>query len=116
MATATLSSAPPRPEFTTVADLQAYLGGIPAYRIRLRPHPGEATEQDIIDIDTHEDRICELIDGILVEKDMASYESILASLLIGYLQVFLEKHDLGVVLGEGGLLRLFPGRVRAPDV
>lgn len=116
MATATLSAAPSAPRFTTVAELQDYLGGIPVYRIRLRPHPGEATEQDVIDIDTHEDRICELIDGILVEKDMASYESILASLLIYYLQRFLEKRDFGVVLGEGGLLRLFPGRVRAPDV
>src|SRR5262249_7844749 len=25
-------------------------------------------------------------------------------------------HDLGVVLGEGAFLRLFPGQVRAPDV
>jgi Uma2 family endonuclease len=105
-----------RPQFRTVADLQDYLGGIPLARIRLQPLPGQATEQDILTILAKEDRICELIDGILVEKPMASFESRLAIILAYFLELFLEDHDLGAVLGEAGLLRLFPGRVRAPDV
>ena len=29
---------------------------------------------------------------------------------------FLEEHDLGVVLGADGMIRLFPGQVRIPDI
>jgi Uma2 family endonuclease len=112
MATMTVS----RPRFTNVAELQEFLGNIPAHRIRLHPLPGQATEEDIFAIRAREGRTCELIDGILVEKDMASFESRLGCILIFFLELFLEKNDLGVVLGEAGLLRLFPGRVRAPDV
>jgi Uma2 family endonuclease len=108
--------AAPRQRFTNVAELQDFLGNIPAYRIRLQPPPGDATESDLLAIHDREGRICELIDGILVEKDMASYESRLACVLIFLLESFLEKNDLGAVLGEGGFLRLFPGQVRAPDV
>jgi Uma2 family endonuclease len=58
----------------------------------------------------------ELIDGVLVEKDMGARESLLAGVLIHLLWAFLDEHDLGVVLGESGMLRLWPGRVRTPDV
>jgi Uma2 family endonuclease len=102
--------------FTNVEELQAHLGGIPLSRIRLRPLPGTATEKDLLDIDANEGRPCELIDGILVEKAMGSYESRLASVLIYFIEMFLENNDMGVVLGEAGFLRLFAGRVRAPDV
>jgi len=60
--------------------------------------------------------VCELIDGVLVEKATGSYESRLACVLIFFLETFLDRNDLGAVLGEAGFLRLFPGRVRAPDV
>jgi hypothetical protein len=56
----------------TMEDLQQHLGGVPASRIRLFPPPGTATEEDALFIASHEDRICELVDGILVEKTMAS--------------------------------------------
>jgi Uma2 family endonuclease len=100
----------------TLADLQRHLGGIPLERIRLYPPPGMATEQDALDIADHEDRLCELVDGILVEKVMASYESFLAGIFIQVLNNFLEQHPLGIVLGEGGALRLLPRRMRIPDV
>jgi Uma2 family endonuclease len=102
--------------FLTVADVLEHLGGIPAYRVRINPPPGQATEADLLAIDAQKGPICELIDGILVEKDMATYESWLAMVLIYFLQRYLDDHDLGIVLGEGGFLRLFPGQVRAPDV
>jgi Uma2 family endonuclease len=105
-----------RLQFRTAADLQQYLGGIPLARIRLQPFPGQATEEDLLTILAREDTVCELIDGILVEKPRATFESRLAAILICFLELFLEDHDLGAVLAPDGLLRLFPGRVRAPDV
>jgi Uma2 family endonuclease len=102
--------------FTNVEELQAHLGGVPLSRIRLRPFPGSATEKDLLEIDAKEGRPCELIDGILVEKAMGSFESRLASVLIYFIETYLDGNDLGVVLGEAGFLRLFPGRVRAADV
>ena len=31
------------------------------------------------------------------------------------LGLFVDRHRLGIVLGEAGFLRLFPGKIRAPD-
>ena len=56
------------PSDWSLADLQQHLGGIPAERIRLVPAPGCATEQDLVEIAVHEDRLYELDDGVLVEK------------------------------------------------
>lgn len=113
---ATVTVPPARRQFRNVAELQAFLGGIPAARIRLEPLPGQATEEDILRIHAQEGPICELIDGVLVEKPTATYEALLAGVLLYFLQQYLEDHDLGIVLPGDGLLRLFPGRVRAPDV
>jgi Uma2 family endonuclease len=95
----------------TLADLLQKLH-VPPERILLRPPPGEATEDDLFKTP----RLCELIDGVLVEKAMGWYESRLAAALIGILDSFLTKSPLGIVLGEGGLMRVDPGQVRAPDV
>jgi len=100
----------------TVADLLDELGGIPANRVRLFPAPGTATEQDLLDVLDHQDRICELIDGVLVEKTMGYIESLLAIALSGYLRDFVKTHKLGIILGEAGTLRILPGQVRIPDV
>lgn len=117
MATAALRLPKPTANrFANAAELQDYLWGIPAHRIRLRPFPGQATEQDLLEVRDKESRVCELIDGILVEKPMASYQSYLGSVLIYFLYLYLEDHDLGVVLDAKGYLRLFPGRIRIPDV
>ena len=52
----------------TLADLLERFGPIPAARIRYDPPPGTATEQDVITLEGRENRLFELIDGILVEK------------------------------------------------
>jgi Uma2 family endonuclease len=75
-----------------------------------------ATEEDVIRIDDQENRRCELVDGILVEKTMGTYESMLAIEIARVLKNFVKPRKLGTVLGEGGLLRLAPGLVRIPDV
>jgi Uma2 family endonuclease len=100
----------------TLADLQEFLGNVPARRIRLFPHPGTATEEDALRIHDHEGRLCELVDGILVEKDMASFESFIAALLVQMINNYLDQHRLGIVLTEGGPLRILPKRTRMPDV
>ena len=62
----------------TAADLLELFGPMPAGRIRTDPPPGTATEQDVIDIEARESRLCELVDGVLVEKTVGYYESYLA--------------------------------------
>jgi Uma2 family endonuclease len=100
----------------TAADLVERFGAIPLSRVHQNPAPGTATEQDVIEISEHEDRLCELIDGTLVEKTVGLYESYLAVLLIELLSSYVRKHKLGIVLGEAGMMRLAPGLVRIPDV
>ncbi len=100
----------------TLADLLDRLGGVPLERVRFHPPPGTATEQDVLDIAAREDRLCELIDGVLVEKPMGYGESILALFLGHMLYSFVAPRNLGHVTGEQGMMRLFPGLVRIPDV
>ena len=97
-------------ETVNVAELIDHLG-VPPERIRMRPLPGLATEEDVIVTRP----LCELIDGVLVEKTMGFFESRLAVLLAYYLESYLEKNDIGFTLGEGGMMRLEHGQVRIPD-
>jgi Uma2 family endonuclease len=100
----------------TLADFVASLGGIPLDRIRVSPPFGTATEKDVIEVERQTGCACELIDGTLVEKTMGYFESFLA-MKIGYLiQSFLATHDLGIVLGEAGTLKVLPHQVRVPDI
>ena len=102
--------------WTTVADLFEQLGYVPPNRIRLVPTPGTATEQDVLDLIDHSNRICELVDGVLVEKTMGYTESVLAMAIGEFLRRFVREHKLGVVSGEGGTLKILPRQVRIPDV
>jgi len=104
------------PTAWTIADVQARLPGFPASRIRTYPPPGMATEQDILEAESCSNRICELVDGTLVEKVMASLESMLAAALIYSLHRYLDFRKLGTVLAPDGLLKILPGQIRAPDV
>jgi Uma2 family endonuclease len=100
----------------TLADLVEQLGDIPLARIRVRPPPGTATEQDVLDLYRREKRLCELVDGVLVEKAMGFRESCLAGVLLGCLRLSVVPRNAGLVSGEAGMMRLFPGLVRIPDV
>ena len=86
----------------TAVDLVERLGPIPLDRVRTTPPPGSATEHDVIEIHDHENRLCELLDGTLVEKTMGSFESYLAMDLGRVLATFVRDHDLGIVLGADG--------------
>ena len=100
----------------TAADLVARFGPIPLHRIRLHPPPGTATEEDVVEINERHDCLCELVDGVLVEKTMGIYESYLAVELSRLLGNYVKEHGLGIVLGPDGMIRLSPGLVRVPDV
>jgi Uma2 family endonuclease len=106
----------PSPEVWTAGDLIERFGPIPLARVRFRPVPGFATEKDVVEIHDHEDRLCELIDGILLEKTVGAYESYLATLIARLIGNFVTEHDLGILLGADGMIRLAPGLVRIPDV
>ena len=101
----------------TLADLLEQLGGIAPDRVRFRPAPGTATEEDVLAIrNSAERRLCELVDGVLVEKAMGFRESYLASVLITILLTFVRPRNLGLVTAPDGTMRLAPGLVRIPDV
>jgi Uma2 family endonuclease len=110
----TMTTSPPT--IDTLADLLERLGGISPQRVRFHPLPGTATEEDVIAIERREKRLCELVDGVLVEKAMGYRESLLACALIEVLRAFVRPRNLGLVSGADGMMRLFPGLVRIPDV
>jgi Uma2 family endonuclease len=102
--------------FKTVADVLRQLGDVAPERICFEPMPGTATEADLIRINEQNDRLFELVNGVLVEKVMGYLESSLA-LWIGHLiQSFLDQRDLGVLAGADGAMRLLPELVRIPDL
>lgn len=100
----------------TVADLLEKLGGVPPERVRMKPLPGTAMEEDLIAIQDRENRNCELIDGVLVEKPLGYLESSLALWIVMLLGDYLKQHDIGNLAGESGPTRLMPGLVRIPDI
>src|SRR5947209_930018 len=100
----------------TLADLLETFGPLPANRIRTDPAAGTAQEQDVLDIHAREKRLCELVDGVLVEKTAGFYDSVLALVIGHLLQSYLDQHDLGIAAGADGMMRLAPGLVRIPDV
>lgn len=96
----------------TFAELHARLGGVPLERIRTKPAPGTATEEDLL---RNTGPICELIDGVLVEKPVGNRESAIALFIGSRLRSHIEPGDLGVVLTTDGHIRVRPGQLRAPD-
>jgi Uma2 family endonuclease len=117
MATIYSGSAIPSPTvLNTLGDVLQNCEGIPPERIRLHPMPGTATELDVVEIQIRENRLCELIDGVLVEKAVGYYEARLASVIAFLIMKFLEDNDLGLATGDGGMSRFRPGLVYIPDV
>jgi len=80
----------------------------------MNPPPGTATEKDVIAEQKRSRKLCELVDGILVEKamDTGIVDRRLHSLSF---HKFNEGRNLGLPLGgrDGSLI---PGLVRIPDV
>ena len=100
----------------TVGDLFRRFGPMPIDRLRRDVPLGTATEEDAIAIQEREGRLCELVDGILVEKVMGARESNLAGLIVTFLNNFVRPGKLGFVLSSDGMYRLDLGLIRMPDV
>jgi Uma2 family endonuclease len=102
--------------YENLSELLDRLGDIPPKRIRLNPWPGTATEQDVIQAEGRFNRLCELIDGTLVEKAMGFYESRVGGVLYHKIEDYLEVNDFGIVFTADAMMRVEPGQVRLPDV
>ena len=86
-------------------------------RIVFDPWPGTATEADLLRFVERDKRLCELIDGTLVEKPVGWEEALIAMDLGTDLNLYVRSRNLGVVSGADGTLRMpSSGRVRLPDV
>ena len=104
------------PPIDTLADLLERLGDVPPHRIRFRPWPGSATIQDVIQVERREGKLCELVEGVLVEKAMGYNESTLAFVLGQFLGAFVLPRNLGLLAGADGTVELRPDLVRIPDI
>lgn len=116
MNSTTLNSLFDHPNLLTAADIFKRFGAVPMWRIRSHPAPGTATEEDALHVESTEDRPCELIDGILIEKTVGFDESLLATAIGELLRRFVRPKKLGLVAGEAGILKLVEGLIQIPDV
>lgn len=107
MSSAPTPAAPPR----TMGEVLRRLGNIDPDRIRFQPPPGTATIADV-----EPNKLCELVDGVLVEKPMGWKESFLAAFLIRVLGNFNAERKLGVVCGPDSTQQIALNLVRIPDV
>jgi Uma2 family endonuclease len=100
----------------TFTDLSAELGDIPPDRILVDPPPGQATEEDLLRFVEVDHVLCELVNGVLVEKPMGWKEAALAFILGHHLQNYLDENPLGQVAGADAPHRLAARLVRLPDL
>ena len=115
-----LASPPPQPHwpriFANAAEWHHALGDVPLERIIIDPPPGTATEADLLRLVERDKRLCELIDGTLVEKPMGFWEGQIAAQLIGILVNFVNPRGLGSIFAPDSTMRMRSGHVRLPDV
>ncbi|HEX5105355.1 MAG TPA: Uma2 family endonuclease [Pirellulaceae bacterium] len=100
----------------TFADLLQRLGDVAPERIRLDPWPGKVTDEDVAESKDRFGCLCELVDGVLVEKIMGVPESALATELSRMIKNFLDEHPLGMVCGPDGPVRFQSRLIRMPDI
>jgi Uma2 family endonuclease len=101
------------PPVRTIAQLLQRLGDIPADRVRFQPLPGTATIDDLL---KPENKLCELIEGTLVDKPMGIREAVLAYYLSELLGPQIRQQNLGIITGPDGTYEMLSGLVRLPDV
>lgn len=99
----------------TFAELESHLG-VSGDRIRLFPPPGLAAEEHVLEAHDRFGKLCELIDGVLVEKVVGQYEASIAGWVITFLNQYLMHNPIGKTYAPDGPMRVLPGQVRMPDV
>ncbi len=101
---------------STLEDHLVELGGIAASRVLMIPAVGTATFADLVAVnESAEGRLCELVDGTLVEKAMSYEASVVAVTISFILKGFVAPQRLGLVSGADGFFRL-SSTTRGPDV
>jgi Uma2 family endonuclease len=106
-----------RTKIDNVAELVFQLGSVPLSRILLHPPPGKATEANLLRLlDREPKRLCELIDGTLVEKSVGIRKSNIGVTIGAHILNYLNDNDLGFATDAGGPYRLKTNHVRLPDV
>jgi Uma2 family endonuclease len=100
----------------TAEEIAARVGDVPRWRILTEPPPGTATEVDVERVRRQEKRLCELIEGVLVEKVSCEISSTLGLEIVTSLVKFVKPRRLGWLRGPNGLVWLSRTRLRAPDV
>jgi Uma2 family endonuclease len=100
----------------TLADVLRRLGGVSLDRVRFRPFPGTASKADILTLKAREHRLCELVEGVLVEKAPGFTGSILVPCLVLHVYPHVRSRNLGLLTGASGPMEILPGVVRLPDL
>lgn len=106
----------PPQRFENAAEWLHALGDVPLQRIIFDPWPGTATEEDLLRYVEAGDKLCELIDGTLVEKPVGLIEAFIAMNLSLALGNYVRKNGLGMTSGAESTLRMRSGKVRLPDL
>jgi Uma2 family endonuclease len=116
----TLTSSSPHavtaPRFDNGEEFLHSIGDVPMSRVIFTPLPGTATEQDLLRFVEKDKRLCELIDGTLVEKPVGFEESQIGMNLGTALSNFVRPRKLGMIAGSDATIRMASGRIRLPDV
>lgn len=108
---------PPRTRPLNVAQWLKSIGDVPPERVLLDPPPGTVTLEQYIKLEGRvEGRLVELIDHTLVEKPMGMLEGAIAAVVIQLVGPFVRQNQLGIVLAPDGMIRMFGGNIRMPDV
>jgi Uma2 family endonuclease len=100
----------------TVAELASRIGDVPLWRIQTDPLPGTGTESDVERVRSERGVLCELIDGVLVEKAVSYETAFLASEIGRLLANLVHPRKLGWVVGADGFIWIQGRHLRAPDV
>ena len=105
----------------TPADLPAaaelltrLFGPVPLDRVVWDPFPGTATLEDCERFN-EAGHLCELVDGVLLEKAVGFIESVIAMRLGGKVHQWDPDERRGRRTGADGFVELRPGRTRGPD-
>ena len=97
-----------------VALLERLFGPVPLGRVVWDPFPGTATLEDCERFN-EAGHLCELVDGVLLEKIVGFTESEIATFLAERVGRWDPDRRRGRRTGEAGFVELPSGRVRGPD-
>ncbi len=94
---ATVLERPAKPQFSnlTLADLAQVFGPMPASRIHMDPLLERRPPMMFWAAHRHDKRLCELVDGVLVEKVLGYEESVLAVVIITLLVHLVSAEKVG---------------------